>query len=319
MPLSNVRRYLPSKKLIFAVLVLLILVSASFLAVEIKNRLASQDDTGSIITDIDQKTERDNDGDGLKDWEEALWGTDAKNPDTDGDGTQDGEEIRADRNPLVVGPDDILVRANISPESSLNQKLGVTDNNLTDILSRKTFAGIVGLKQNGALDQQSVQNFSEKVFSQAVVIDIPPRYTLAQITIIDANDKAHIKTYAETLKNISQKYLDATSANELSIVAAALNKNDAKELEKLTPIIASHNAMNKELRAVPVPKGLAVLHLSLVNTYAGAVVALENMAAIVDDPVRGLIGLGQYDKIGELLPQIGKDMRRYFLSFGVTI
>lgn len=49
----------------------------------------------------------DTDGDGLFDWEEALWGTDALISDTDADGTSDGEEISLNRNPRKAGPGDI--------------------------------------------------------------------------------------------------------------------------------------------------------------------------------------------------------------------
>src|SRR3989338_96932 len=51
---------------------------------------------------------KDADNDGLKDWEEELWGTDPKQPDTDGDKTPDGEEIRLGRDPLKPAPDDLL-------------------------------------------------------------------------------------------------------------------------------------------------------------------------------------------------------------------
>lgn len=50
----------------------------------------------------------DTDGDGLLDWEEALWGTDPNNPDADGDGTSDGAEVAAHRNPKKAGPNDSL-------------------------------------------------------------------------------------------------------------------------------------------------------------------------------------------------------------------
>ncbi len=50
----------------------------------------------------------DTDGDGLLDWEEALWGTDPKNKDTDRDGTSDGEEVALHRNPKKAGPMDSL-------------------------------------------------------------------------------------------------------------------------------------------------------------------------------------------------------------------
>ncbi|MEK7541563.1 MAG: hypothetical protein AAB533_01815, partial [Patescibacteria group bacterium] len=43
---------------------------------------------------------RDQDADGLKDWEEGIFRTDPQNPDTDADGTPDGEEIKQNRDPL---------------------------------------------------------------------------------------------------------------------------------------------------------------------------------------------------------------------------
>lgn len=316
---QNIHIYLPSKKLAGAIVILLILICGSFLLVQLKKRGGAENNIISLGGGAGQYPAQDADGDGLRDWEEALWGTDAKNSDTDGDGAQDGEEIRNDRNPLIAGPDDILVRAGTQAGSSLTEKLGVSDNNLTDILSRETFAGIMALKQGGTLDQKSVQDISGQVFTQSVVIDLPPRYTLAQITVIDANDKSHIKTYAETLKAISEKYLAKMGQNELAIVAAALNNNDKKELEKLTPLIAEYNAMIKELRATPVPKNGAALHLSLINAYANIVTSFENMSAIIDDPVRGLIGLGQYDKNTAAITEVGKNLRKYFFAFGVTL
>src|SRR5690606_29956249 len=50
--------------------------------------------------------ELDTDGDGLRDWEESLWGTDLNEPDTDRDGMGDGEEVESGRDPLIPGPND---------------------------------------------------------------------------------------------------------------------------------------------------------------------------------------------------------------------
>lgn len=43
---------------------------------------------------------RDSDSDGLKDWEESVYGTDPLNPDTDGDKYLDGEEVYSGHDPL---------------------------------------------------------------------------------------------------------------------------------------------------------------------------------------------------------------------------
>ncbi len=47
--------------------------------------------TEKIVYDLDS------DADGLKDWEETLWGTDPKNPDTDGDGIDDTTAVEIRR------------------------------------------------------------------------------------------------------------------------------------------------------------------------------------------------------------------------------
>ncbi len=67
--------------------------------------------SGSTLLASEQS--KDADGDGLADWEEALWKTDPQNPDTDGDGTKDGDEPKENRNPTVKGPDDSLLNLSL--------------------------------------------------------------------------------------------------------------------------------------------------------------------------------------------------------------
>lgn len=59
-------------------------------------------------TSDEMPTTDDTDNDGLKDWEEVLWGTDPNNPDSDSDGMNDGDEVGNDRNPTIAGPNDNL-------------------------------------------------------------------------------------------------------------------------------------------------------------------------------------------------------------------
>ena len=61
---------------------------------------------GSKNSKISQENFKDSDNDGLRDWEEELFGTDINNPDTDGDGYLDGEEVDSGHNPLVKAPGD---------------------------------------------------------------------------------------------------------------------------------------------------------------------------------------------------------------------
>ena len=45
----------------------------------------------AAVSPSSAQLQKDSDGDGLPDWEEALFGTNPHNPDTDGDGTSDGD------------------------------------------------------------------------------------------------------------------------------------------------------------------------------------------------------------------------------------
>jgi len=115
------------------------LIVWSFTKSGVVNNIQTQaDQTSFAITSPDNQsiTSLDSDSDGLKDWEEALRGTDPKNPDTDGDGTPDGEEVKEGRNPLKKGPDDVLDQKTLSLGNTFN--LGVTLPKTTTSSTQKT-------------------------------------------------------------------------------------------------------------------------------------------------------------------------------------
>src|SRR3989344_2117840 len=60
--------------------------------------------TATSTLALTRTNQPDTDGDGLRDWEEELWGTQKNNPDTDGDGVSDGEEIVRGTDHRVPGP-----------------------------------------------------------------------------------------------------------------------------------------------------------------------------------------------------------------------
>src|SRR3989344_3970213 len=76
------------------------------LQAQIEKVVPLTDEEKILVAQKLQELSRDSDQDGLKDWEEIIYRTDASNADTDGDGTKDGEEIKQNRNPLVKGPND---------------------------------------------------------------------------------------------------------------------------------------------------------------------------------------------------------------------
>ncbi len=83
----------------------------------------------------------DTDGDGVRDWEEALLGLDPDNPDTNGDGISDGEEVATTRQAFQDS------RTASSTNASLTQ---------TDIVTREIFGAYIQSKQRGTFDKDSL-------------------------------------------------------------------------------------------------------------------------------------------------------------------
>jgi len=87
---------------------------ASFLAISLILFIGAYSKKGAFskinILGVKETTiesqEKDSDNDGLKDWEEDIYGTDPLNSDTDNDGFLDGEEVSSGHNPLVKAPGD---------------------------------------------------------------------------------------------------------------------------------------------------------------------------------------------------------------------
>jgi len=104
-----------SRKTIFIALAAIVVVGGAVAYIEFKNNAdVYESQSPSGLTAVERQIiTRDADEDGLADWEEVLWKTNIKNADTDGDGANDAEEIKANRNPLVKGPDDKLDSATI--------------------------------------------------------------------------------------------------------------------------------------------------------------------------------------------------------------
>jgi len=108
---KNILDYLPSKKIVFVAVPLFALVVLVFFV----TRPESGAPERVVVNSSPQGSSNnllDEDGDGLQNWEEELWGTDPGVADTDGDGTPDGEETLASRNPLVAGPGDEITEEN---------------------------------------------------------------------------------------------------------------------------------------------------------------------------------------------------------------
>jgi len=309
---------LPSKKFIHTVSAIIIVLILIYLAsyVDKKSNGNTKIDNNNEIA-FNSFTETDSDNDGLKDWEEDLWGTDQNNPDSDGDGTLDGDEVNDSRDPTVAGPDDVIdTTKKLSGLTSLNEQ----DNNLskTDLLSRELFKSVLVMQKSGNIDKQSINDVSS-YFIQEILkegADTSINYTYNDLKIADTDDKEAMKIYGNEIGLIITKYYYMTrNRTELDIIRNMLNNKYSKDTEKITEFdefIKYYEDASLELLDLTVPESIAELHLETINTLNSIAESLRTTQLFYSDPLVGVSGIIKYQKEAAKLTGFSQHLQVYF-------
>ncbi len=148
----------------------------------------------------------DSDSDGLKDWEETLWGTDPKNPDTDGDGTEDGSAVEAER----------LARVQEGSEAPVTSAKRLVDYTKGEDVSAWNL---------GALLERVLPKTEEKAPEDPITLEYRA-YGNALATVI-AEHVASNNTEVDTFEAIIKESVDALYFDELERIAERYQKTGA--------------------------------------------------------------------------------------------
>jgi hypothetical protein len=263
---------------------------------------ASEEKAAEIIAlTLKENSEKDDDNDGLLNWEEVLWGTDSNNPDTDGDGTNDGEEVRLGRNPALKGPNDSLVGApkSLTAKKDVSNLPKVPDTE-TARISQELFANYITAKQAGMSIDASVQEqIINRTFLNETLENPFKKYTRANIkvdtTLITSEDfRKYGNDVGRAFHSGNSRGTDTRS--ELDILNEALTKELPEEIKKLDPIIAGYKAIIANLLVVNTPKDFADVHLNLINSISKLVSDIEAFRGMFEDPLVGITAVSSYFK-----------------------
>lgn len=298
-----------------AVFVAVLMVVGAFIWSSMEPKLSAEPTLPSVATSSMAASASlaaiDTDKDDLKDWEEALWGTDPKKTDSDNDGTDDGKEVSAQRNPTKAGPNDTVVFP-LKDETDSIEPL-----TLTDEVSRKVFAEYWQAKVSGG-DVFDMNSSGSVIMNALSEVKTPKAraYTEGEITVIADSSEIALRTYAEAVgKAIKENSVQ--NENELSILEDALSKKDAEQLAKLDPTLASYRAIIDAILAVPTPRETLTLHLSLVNALSTTLTTIETFRNALTDPVAALIGINQYLAVAKSLKSSFEGAASWYENKGI--
>ena len=300
----NYSRYLPSKQFSFIVLSIAVVGVMVWIASVVPQAALESRTPGAVSVEkkiLLSGNALDTDGDGLKDWEESLWGTDAQNADTDGDGTNDKKEILAGRNPLLAGPDDSLP----SPEALISgNALPDEDDTVTGKITKDVIREYVRLVRSGVdVGESELAEISRQITAKSVreVVVTSDKYTADNLSVIDGvAPSSAIKKYGNGIAEAwTIDDMQNSPSREAGIIERGIIKSDFDALKELSPIMEQYSSLEKRLLSVPVPAVFSFYHLDMVNGVAEMRRALGVVRSFPEDPVAGMYGLAQYRAAAE--------------------
>lgn len=223
---------------------------------------------------------RDDDNDGLKNWEETIFKTDPNNPDTDGDGIRDGKEAFNLNLPAQEPPP----RDKTESNSNLTREL-------TELFGKNYIAPM-------ALNPRIANQINTDQAAEEIVQDIFAKYS-AQIETFNASDitaveKGDVAQYRRDLASSVLKPFQNLPGMEVVIVAEAVKTEDYSNLAVLDPYIAAYNAVIQNLQTIPVPQQFKEFHIAFLNLAARQKKNVEHLRDIDKDIVGGLIAMNDY-------------------------
>jgi len=211
----------------------------------------------------------DTDGDGIRDWEEALLGLDPTNPDTNGDGISDGEEIATARRAFQES----------RSASSTNENL-----TRTDIVTREIFGAYIQSKQRGTFDKDSLDFIIAQATRSQFNVQKEPLYRIDEI--LTTSDTSNVRTlqYEKDFQDAIESIL-SLNEYELTTYGRAVQTNSAEDFAKLMDAALVYKNIADTLLAVTVPEDAARPHLDVINSFATFAEILTIMGSNPDDPM----------------------------------
>ncbi len=244
--------------------------------------------------------EQDTDNDGVKDWEEALWGLDLDNPDSDDDGILDGQEVEMRKQEIKNSEDFVEVLEEPKTE--------------TERLARQltTIAFNLNQASGGALDQKKIEEIAAGLI-EGVQPEMTITYTMEDIIV------SPTKTAQEYYREMTQEtgHLSDMYGTELGIVERAITLNKESILKELEPIIIAYSEAPGKVLKKEIPAEIAQAHLDYLNALMQKAIALYSLTQYFKDPIFSVRGMNEYVIAEENLENASNVIKNYLEKNGI--
>ncbi|MEK7643175.1 MAG: thrombospondin type 3 repeat-containing protein [Patescibacteria group bacterium] len=241
---------------------------------------------------------KDTDGDGLSDWEEALYGTSPSTVDTSNLGMTDGEAVARG---LIV-PISIADVPTATPSLASIGADGLppapAEGTLTAAFAKTFFALFVKAKQasGGAdLSESELQKVSDEALSSlSAFMDVAPDFKSAKDLKVSGSGPDALKDFAVRAEGILLKNTSTATTSEINYLKYAVENNDVEALSYIASIAKMYRNSAIGLATLSVPAELVEDNLAIINAMIRISQIATDFTKVSEDPLVTILALKQY-------------------------
>jgi len=274
-----------------------IIVGSFLLARSVESPSTAQASAESALLQAIAK--KDSDGDGLSDWEEALYGTDAHVTDTFHLGMTDGEAVvkglivpKAIANIPVATSTAVVGADGLPPAPAAGT--------LTAAFAQSFFTLYLSAKQaNGGADlsESEMANIAdEAIRSISSIAAIAPDYRSTKDLRVSGSGVDALKMFAADAEAIMLKNTADATTSEINYLKSAIENEDTTAIPHIASIAKAYRDTAVGLAALQVPQELVAADLALINTTMRLSGIITDFTLVNDDPLAAMLALQQYEQ-----------------------
>jgi hypothetical protein len=271
-----------------------------------EGRSAQSDQLIATTDAVKQSFEKDTDNDGLKDWEEGLYGTDPKNPDTKGTGLGDAKEVEK-------------IKAQEAADAK-GTTPATASTTATDRLSRELLTKYFEAKKAGLdITPELSSRIAEEVLSKDYDVELPP-FDDSVLNTSPSTDARFIHTYGNSLASVILTPLPENTSNELIILQEIIDQGTPSEenIADIDKIIDRYTTMRDKLVSMIVPTGAKDGHAQIIQGLELIRNSVLGIKSLQTDPVGALPKIALYEDGVTILDMGSIVLKQYFKKQGAV-
>lgn len=257
---------------------------------------------GSEEEILKQLSLRDSDADGLRDWEEVLYGTDPHKSDSQNLGMSDGEAVKKG---LIVPMSPAAIASTTAQKSSIDPSIPVPgDGTLTKAVAEHfsaAYFAALSRSPSGALTDAQMRAVIDEVLKGLSGAVIPaPDFKQKSDLNMGPSDPQSFKRFAAEAEAVFVEHKmqvntpEETRKSEIDYLKSALEDDDESAYRSMQAIAKLYQDTAVGLSRLTVPGEAVEADLLMINSLARMSKVIQDLTRADSDPITAMLALRQY-------------------------